>query len=62
MQPTSGAAQPLLIVCVHGFGPQVVQDMISFGTAVESRFLSPCELNTTSLEESSAYVATSEAS
>lgn len=48
---TSVAAHPLFIVCVHGFGPQVVQDMISFGTAVESRFLSPYETNTLSLDE-----------
>lgn len=42
---TSGVAHPLFIVCVHGFGPQVVQETISFGTADDSRFLSPCGIN-----------------
>lgn len=34
------SAHPLFAVCVQGFGPQLVQDTISFGT-VESLFLSP---------------------
>lgn len=40
---TSAAGQPLL-VWVHGFGPQFGQFPISLGTAVESRFLSLCEI------------------
>lgn len=32
-------AHPLFAECVQGFGPQVVQETISFGTP-ESRFLS----------------------
>lgn len=35
------SAQPLFAVCVQGFGPQLVQETISFGTVVESLFLSP---------------------
>ncbi|KAI4487379.1 hypothetical protein M0804_005528 [Polistes exclamans] len=45
----TSAVQPLVAVCVHGFGPQLVQVTISFGPVPPpvggppSRFFLPCD-------------------